>query len=148
MNKQDARKELLALQKKQKELQAIIDKPEDLFDIIKNYSDVCIELGEDEINEDWFAEEFDKETKVKLVAISRIKQIERLFNGNWVKDWNNRQQFKYYPYFDNTSSGLVFFGSGGRYSRFFNGQVGFYKDKQTSDFIGKTFIDLYKIIQS
>ncbi len=145
MNKQDARKELLALQKKQKELQAIIDKPEDLFDIIKNYSDVCIQLGEPEINEDWFAEEFDKETKSKLVAIAKIKQIERLFNGTWIKDWSNTNQYKYYPYYRIESSGLVFFRSI-YYCLSAIGQVAFYKDEKTSTFVGKTFIDLYKQI--
>ena len=110
MNKQNARKELIALEKKKKELQDIIDLPENLFTEIENYSDVCLKLGESEVTKDDFSEDFNDETLLKLIAFAKIKQIERLFNGTWVKDWNNRSQEKHYPYFDNTTSGLVLGG--------------------------------------
>lgn len=100
-----------------------------LFDRIRNYSDVCRELKEEE----------------KISPFDKIKQIEKLFNVNWKKDWNNSNQYKYFPYFTINGSGeLVFVGSGSYAG--FHGVVGFYKDQETSDFIGKTFISIYKEI--
>ncbi len=103
-------------------------KSDSLFDRIKTYSDVCKELGEKEIT----------------CPYQKIKQIEKLFNGDWKKDWTNRSQYKYYPYFEySTSSGFGFYSSlSPSYS--FSGGVAFYKDQETSDYVGKTFIDIYK----
>jgi hypothetical protein len=102
-------------------------KPRTLFDVIKNYSDVCKQLCEPE----------------QSCPYQKLKQIERLFNGDWRKDWSNFNQYKYYPYFSLTGVGLVFdvsdfdcSGSGGR--------VAYFKDKQTSDFVGRTFVDIYR----
>lgn len=103
-----------------------------LFDRIKDYSDVYKELNEEE----------------KQSPFDKIKQIERLFNGSWKKDRNNINQEKWYPYFYIVSGSLVFSVSSCRHHRssIFSGQVGFYKDEKTSDFIGKTFIKIYEEI--
>lgn len=102
-------------------------KTKDLFSIT-SYSEVCKELKE----------------KEETCPYKKIKQIEKLFNGSWIKDWTNRNQAKYYPYFEYQSAGgLVFFVSLCLYYCSY-GQVAFYKDKATSDYVGKTFIDIYK----
>lgn len=129
MNKQEALAKYKDIESELLKLKKIIEAPEDLFSKIKNYSDVCRELGESEQN----------------CPYKKIKQIEKLFNGDWVKDWRNKNQPKYYPYFEYVGSGLVFAGShyDGSYAC---GQVAFYQDKQTSDFIGKTFPSIYREI--
>ena len=95
--------------------------------------------------QNYVVEELKKELKEKeeTCPYKMIKQIEKLFNGNWVKDWNNKNQSKWYPYYEQTGSGLVFSYSASYCTRF-PGQVAFYKDKKTSDHIGKYFIDVYK----
>lgn len=104
-------------------------KTKDLFSII-NYSEVCKELKE----------------KEEICPYKKIKQIEKLFNGTWVKDLANRSQLKYYPYFEYNNSGGLVFDDSVSHSYYSDGQVAFYKDKLTSDFVGKTFIDIYKEI--
>lgn len=101
-----------------------------LFERIRNYSDICKELKEEE----------------KQFPFDKIKQIEKLFNGNWKKDWKNSNQYKYFPYFTISGSGALVFGYSGCFGTYFYGVVGFYKDKETSDFVGRTFIDIYKEI--
>lgn len=99
----------------------------DLFSIT-TYSDVCKELKE----------------KEETCPYKMIKQVEKLFNGKWKKDWNDRNQSKWYPWYEQTDSGLVFSFSCSCYFLSFSGQVAFYKDKLTCDHVGKHFISIYK----
>ena len=106
-------------------------KVKNLFDIT-TYKQVCEELKE----------------KEETCPYEKIKQIEKLFNGAWKKNWLDKTQQKWYPYFEYETSGLVFVFSGYFFCVCLSalGQVGFYKDKQTSDHVGKHFIDIYKQI--
>lgn len=102
----------------------------DLFQIT-TYEEVCKELKED----------------LKINPYDKIKQIEKLFNQSWTKNWNDLNQNKYYPYFNlNTTTGVVGFCGSVTLAYGGYGQVAFYKDKQTSDYIGKTFWNIYKEI--
>lgn len=98
----------------------------DLFSIT-TYSEVCEELKE----------------KEETCPYKMIKQVEKLFNGEWKKDWNGTNRIKWYPWYEQTGSGLVFSHSCS-YCVSFGGQVAFYKDKQTCDYVGKHFISIYK----
>lgn len=141
-NNEKLKEQAKKLQKDLDDLKKLIEKEDeiDLFSI-KTYKEVCKVLGEQEYTENDFENTYDCE---KLLAFAQLKQIERLYNGNWVKDWSNKNQYKYYPYFTlNSSGGLVFYGSYS-YSDGWCGQVGFFKDQKTSDYIGKTFISIYE----
>lgn len=100
-----------------------------LIERIRYYEDVCRELGED----------------VKESPYDKIKQIEKLFYKGWVKDWSNVNQYKYYPYFVFSSSigGLVF-GDSGSDLDLCGGQVAYFPTREISDFVGKTFVDIYR----
>lgn len=98
----------------------------DLFSIT-TYADVCKELKE----------------KEETCPYKMIKQVEKLFNSEWKKDWNDRNQPKWYPWYEQTGSGLVFYSSFSL-CYYFYGQVSFYKDKPTCEHVGKHFIGIYK----
>lgn len=100
--------------------------PEDLFNKIKTYSDVCKELGE----------------KEKTSSYDKIKQIQRLFNGDWKADWLNPNQYKYYPYFERASGGWRFSDSLYLYGSS-DAEVAYYKDEKTASFVGKTLLNIY-----
>ena len=114
---------------------------EDIF-TANTYSKVCTRLKEKEYTLRDFSS-FTKSDQPKLLAFAKIKQLERYFNQNWTVNWKNTNQYKYRPYFESRGSGLVFDGSIDCLWNF-NAAVGFFKDKETSDFVGKTFIDIYK----
>jgi len=69
-----------------------------------------------------------------------------LFNGNWVKNWDDFNQKKYYPYFNFNPASFGSFGF------FFSDYcyycscavVAVYKDEKTSNYVGKTFYNIYK----
>jgi len=115
----------------------------DLFKDIKDYGDVCWALGIDVISVDKF-DFLPKEQRLKALFAHKIQNICKLFNGNWIIDWNNNQQKKWFPYFIKSSSGgWSFDGSG--YGDGFSSYavVGYYLDQKTSDHCGKLFLQEY-----
>ncbi len=141
-NKEQLKKQAEKLQKDLDALKVLINK-EDTIDLFKitTYKEVCKALNEQEYTENDFENSYDAN---KLLAFAQLKQIERLYNQEWTKNWADKLQYKWYPYFTlNNSGGLAFIGSD-YFSSHCHGQVGFFKDRQTSDYIGKTFISIYK----
>lgn len=115
-----------------------------LFNKVRNYSDVCYYLNINELTIESFSF-LPEEDAIKQLAFHQIKNIEKLFNVGWKVDIKDINQYKYFPYFTLHSGGLVFFDSF-LVSSIWYGSVGVYKDSKTSDFVGKTFIDIYKNI--
>jgi hypothetical protein len=116
-------------------------KEDDRFKI-SDYSNICKVLKVKVLTEKDFSF-LPKEQRKKAFYFNKIQNLVRYFNGDWIADWNNPNQPKYYPYFDKRSGGWVFVGSlcGCVCSC---AVVGFYKDEETSTYVGKTFLDIYK----
>jgi hypothetical protein len=148
MKKQQALNKLKDLESEIEKLKNIINEPEDLFDKISNYKDVCRELNEKEYTECDFSHIENKTDRLQILAFTKIKQLQRLFNGNWVAKFDGKQQ-NWYPYFTNSSDGLglVFYSSYDYHYSGSDGRVAFFKDKKTSDFIGKTFTNIHREIK-
>ena len=82
-------------------------------------------------------------------AAAKLFIISKSLNGDWVADWDNWDQYKYYPWFDMRTSAAG--GSGFSYAGFdcdaggsFVGSRLVYKDRQTAEYAGKQFIDIYR----
>jgi len=127
MNKKEAEKALNKLQLEVNKLRDIIDAPESLFDIT-TYTEVCKRLNITEKS----LSEFET---LKEYRYHQILNIQKLFNEDAVNP-------RWYPWFSRTGSGLVFFISS-CFSDCYYGQVAYFKDKKTSDYIGKTFKFIY-----
>lgn len=115
-----------------------------LFDRIKNYSDVCRELNVEELTVKHF-DFLPKEQRLKALAYHQVQTIGKLFNGKWKVVWNGKQR-NYYPWFEISPSSLVVFLASSASASPSAGEVCCYKNQETSDFIGKTFVDIYSII--
>lgn len=111
---------------------------EKLIDRIKTYEDVCRELNEYPINLGPYI------YYRKLVAFAKLQQIAKLFNEGWEADFSNREQEKYYPWFEmDKSGGVRFHYLGDGYSRFGGGPA-YFKSQEIANYVGKTFIEIYK----
>lgn len=111
---------------------------------IRNYGDVCKKLGIRQFTTMDFIK-FPREQRKKLLAVHKIHNIAKLFNGDWKIKWEDYNQRKWYPYFTtdpDAGLGCVFDGSSYHYGDSY-GQVSFYKDEATSDHCGKLFIEIY-----
>jgi hypothetical protein len=80
-------------------------------------------------------------TEIKTNAFIKIKLIEEVLNQGWIPNWENNYEYKYYPYFilknkNWTPDSVYFF-------EVCSGAVGFYQNKEISDFVGKTFLKEY-----
>lgn len=104
-----------------------------LIDTIKTYKDVCLELGEKEYTIYDFLS-IPEEFRIKVFNTIRLKQIAKLFNQDQ-KNW--------YPYFTVGIGGLVFNFSYCDCSSFI-GPTGYFKDQETSNFIGNNFKEIYR----
>ncbi len=102
---------------------------------VKTYKDVCKKLGEKEVTLKDFPNK-------RILAYTKIDQIQRFFNGKWKPDFSNSSQNKYYPYFKMDSGGLVL-------SDVINdfwtcdGLVAYYKSSEIAEHVGNNFNTIY-----
>lgn len=89
---------------------------EEITDRVKTYEDACKVLGVEPINEqNAKAQGFRSDE----IARRKLETIAAALNEGWKPDWNNTDQYKYYPYFyiqENAkgkgSAGLSYAGTG------------------------------------
>lgn len=109
---------------------------------IKSYKDACYGLGIKELVEhDFKALPDDQVTKV--FAYHKLQTIAKALNNGWVPDWDNGNQYKFYPWFEKRSCGWVFSFSFDLCSGS-DALPACYFSREVSDYAGKTFIDIYK----
>lgn len=111
---------------------------------VKTFGDACNELN---IN-------FDESNLKSLgftsdeIALRKLKIITEALNEGWKADWEDENQIKYFPWFSQSASGLVFdvadcycssACAGGAYRLCF-------KTAALAEYAGKTFIDIYEVI--
>jgi len=114
----------------------------DIIDRIKSYKDVCFELGVKELTVSDFSF-LPEEQRVSALAYHKIQNITKVFNQGWVPDWNNRNQPKYYPYFEKTNSGWVLISCVGLSCFSLAGAGQHFKSSELALHCGNLFLDIY-----
>jgi len=84
-----------------------------------------------------------------MVAHAKLVIIGEASNEDWVPDWANYEQPKFYPWFDYTAetsagSGFAFDGYVDWHSRSIVGSRLCFQSRELAEHIGKTFEHLYK----
>jgi len=77
------------------------------FRTIKTFEDACTQLNIDQVdmpNLSLIPEEFRK----PLMAAYKLMVIYKAINNGWVPDWNDDDQYKWFPWFGVLSSGSGF----------------------------------------
>lgn len=110
---------------------------------ITTYNKVCKALNEEPLKLSQFSF-LHKNDRKSALNKAKITQLERLFNSkDWIPNFNDSNQYKYYPVFWNQNGQLVFHVSHCLCVDYFVSEVAFYETKEISDHIGKYFSDLY-----
>lgn len=125
---------------------------EEITDRVKTYEDACKVLGVEPINEqNAKAQGFRSDE----IARRKLETIAAALNEGWKPDWNNTDQYKYYPYFyiqENAkgkgSAGLSFASTAGTASATYanvGSRLCFYASR-LARYAGNQFTDLYEQI--
>jgi hypothetical protein len=111
------------------------------FNEIKTFDDACSEL---DITQEYLLNIGNNDLPDE-VAYKKLKIIIKAINQGWIPDWDNIDQYKYYPYF-NLSSGFGFSYS----DCYFDctpatiGSRLCFESQEKAQYAGQQFQDLYK----
>lgn len=125
---------------------------EEITDRVKSYEDACKVLGVEPINEqNAKAQGF----RPDEIARRKLETIAAALNEGWLPDWNNTDEYKYYPYFyiqENAkgkgSAGLSFattYHAAASSSATIGSRLCFYASR-LAKYAGDQFADLYEQI--
>ena len=120
------------------------------FDIttVKSYDDACKVLGIAEMDEKGMKS---CGFRPDEIARRKLETITAALNDGWVPDWNNTDEWKFYPYFaiePNHYGALAGLSYAGTYSAasssdaYIGSRLCFH-DRETAAYAGRTFADLY-----
>lgn len=109
---------------------------------IKTFDDVLEELG---IPKEKFSAQCE-DLSDDEIAYKAIKLIVKALNEGWTPDWNDRSQYKYYPYFKMSSSsgGFAYDGYGDWFTASTCGSHLCFKSAELAKYAGTQFLELYK----
>ena len=87
-----------------------------------------------------------KTTTKDLIAKAQLELIISVFNGDWKADFKDKNQKKYYCWFEQTKSGFGFSDTDYDYTGTDAG-VGArlcFKNREDAEYVGKTFVELFE----
>ena len=128
--------------KQKKVLDKLFVREKSSIDKIKTFADACIECG---TTEKEFNDKLPEQSlAVHIISMMKLEIIVKAFNGEWVPDWEDSNEYKYYPYFKMSP-----FGFGGAfYGVWFTGSSSgsrlCFKNRKLAEYAGKQFEDIYK----
>lgn len=113
-----------------------------ILDRVKTWQDVLDEAGKDDEEVVPYSKPRGKKQKSQN-AFARIQLLSEVLNEGVILDWSNRDQPKYYPYFEKKNG--VWVVDSYLYYHFdaFMGCGFYYKDAETALFAGKQFLEIY-----
>lgn len=119
---------------------------------VKSYTDACNVLGIEPMNEQDMKEQGYRPDEI---ARRKLETITEALNEGWKPDWNNTNEYKYYPYFyieenakaQGTAGLASAFASNAASATYahFGSRLCFH-DSETARYAGRTFTELYEQI--
>lgn len=120
-----------------------IETPKEVIERVKSFDDVLLELS---ISSQVFDEKV-RELEPDEKAYIQVKHIVKALNEGWEPNWEDSNQYKYYPWFEMGSPS----GSGFSYGDFvcwfaasYAGSRLCFKSRELAVYAGKQFEQLYK----
>jgi hypothetical protein len=119
----------------------LTERPKNITERIKTVDDVLAWHNLDKASFDRSCADLSHDEK----AYRLLKLLAKALNQGWTPDWNNSNEYKYFPWFEmGGPSGFRFDGSDYWDACSGVGSRLCYKTRELSDYAGKQFIDLYK----
>ncbi|MGE8528473.1 hypothetical protein [Chryseobacterium rhizosphaerae] len=113
---------------------------------VKSFEDACQILGiEPNIPQ---VEMLPENHQKAIIAHYKLVIIAQALNEGWKPNWDDDDEYKYYPWFDmegsSSGSGFSYLGYGHWYSDSYFGSRLCFKSRELARYIGETFVDLYR----
>lgn len=116
------------------------EKPKKVTDRIKTVADVLADNDMTQVQFDYLNGDTPDERAYKI-----LKLLAKSLNEGWEPDWNNYNQYKYYPWFwMGGSSGFRFDGFVGWGSNSHVGSRLCFKSRELAEYAANQFTDVYK----
>ncbi len=133
---------------KEKSLIKCSEIPKSIIERIKTFQDAINELGEDD--EDVKAFRLIENIEIPKHIISHLQSIiiVKALNEGWIPDWSNRNQAKYFPWFDmeaSSAGGFVYGDYGFWITNTFVGSRLCLKSSELAKYVGKQFKEIYEL---
>jgi len=144
MNKEDALKRLASIEEETKELKRIISND---WTTITDFHSACKWLGKngDSLLSKWKQADLSNQQIHGLMLETCIEAVNTENGKRWGPDWNNRDQYKYYNWFEKTTSGWVLFSFFSYFCISFAGAAMYFESKEKALHGAKHFIEYYKV---
>jgi hypothetical protein len=117
---------------------------------IKTYEDACAALNRQPVTEEQFSFLPEKDRKA-MFSLHKITTVVEALNEGWNPDWNDYNEYKYYPWFDMETYDDAPAGSGFSFVDFVYGASDSYvgarlvlKTRELAEYVGKQFLEDYK----
>jgi hypothetical protein len=117
-----------------------------MYTEIKTFEEACIKLNIAPVLPD--VSMLDPKDQEPVIANYKLDKINQALNDGWEPNWDDRKEWKYYPWFKQSSS-----GSGFAYcvyccdvTRSYVGSRRVYKSSEIAIYAGQQFTDLYKSV--
>lgn len=107
-----------------------------ITDKVKSFEDACKVL---KIKVPVFAKTDSKDE----IAFRKLKTIIQALNEGWKPDWNNSNEYKYFPWW-NMDGGFSLRGVLGRYLNSFVPSCLCFKNEELANYAAKQFLSIYK----
>lgn len=117
---------------------------------IKTFEDACktLNLDPEKVLPDVSA--FPPPHQAALIATGKLFIVADALNEGWKPDWNNDEEYKYYPWFDlekhetYNPSGVRFYGVNYGYDYSDVGSRLCFKSREIAEYAATQFLDLYR----
>jgi hypothetical protein len=113
---------------------------------IKSFEDACQLLGIDAVLPQ--VEMLPENQQKAILAHYKLMIIAEALNEGWKPNWDNYDEYKYYPWFDmegsSSGSGFSFCDCDGWITGSSVGSRLCFKSRELAKYIGETFVDLYR----
>ena len=118
-----------------------------MYTDIKTFEDACIKenLDPNTVIPDFSL--FPENDRQAMIAHAKLIIIAKAINGDWVPDWTDSDQWKYYPWFKMGSSSGVGFSYGVCAYWYTGSRVGSrlcFENREKAKYVGTQFQELYK----
>jgi hypothetical protein len=117
-----------------------------MFTEIKTFEDACNKLNIQPVLPD--VSMLDPKDQPAVIANYKLDKINQALNDGWEPNWDDRREWKYFPWFKQSSSGSGFSYYGYCYDCALSnvGSRRVFKSSEIAIYAGQQFTDLYKTV--